>query len=106
MAVTAPFQSLSRGATALESSMVGNDTAASRGYYECDADCRLHFAHRPAMLVQLFAHARAGLSLIQDGKVIRQHCPKIASGEANRHPYVSPRMAGPSWLCLAGPMSD
>ncbi len=39
---------------------------------------------------------------VRTGKMIRQHCPKIASSEANRHPYVSLGMAGPSWLAFAG----
>src|ERR1700737_1432796 len=28
----------------------------------------------------------------RNDQMIRQHCPKIAAGEANRHPYVSLRM--------------
>src|SRR5258708_7996288 len=38
---------------------------------------------------------------VRTGKMIRQHCPKIASSEGNRHPYVSLGMAGPSWLAFA-----
>jgi hypothetical protein len=89
--------------TALESNMVGNDTAASREYYECDPDCRLHFAHSPAMLLfQRFDPPSAGSSLIQDGRLIRQHCPKIAPGAANRHPYVKPDDGRSFVACLGG----
>src|ERR1700733_12957850 len=42
---------------------------------------------------------------VRGSQVILQHCPKIASGEAGRHPRASLRTFDFPWLALAGPIA-
>jgi hypothetical protein len=39
---------------------------------------------------------------VQSGQVIRQHCPKIASGEAKPSPLREPEDVRPSMACIGG----